>query len=107
MPPIADPMGRHIELHDWTWWGHIVKGHPEVRHMRAEVEQTIAAPISIHFSSSDPNCRLFYSISPVRTVPTSAPMSPQPPASPALMICVVADVAAGLVKTAYLAKRIK
>lgn len=91
MPPVTDPLGRLIELHDWTWWGHIVKGHPEVRFMRAEVERTLATPTAIHHSSSDPLCRLYYGPSP----------------RPMLMICVVADVAAGLVKTAYFAKRIK
>ena len=91
MPPITDPLGRRIELHDWTWWGHIVKGHPEMRQLRAQVEQTIASPVAIHFSSSDPDCRLYYGPSPAS----------------GLMICVVADVAAGLVKTAYLAKSVK
>jgi len=64
MPPVTDPLGRLIELHDWTWWGHIVKGHPEVRAMRSDVEQAIVAPISIHYSNSDPTCRLYYRHSP-------------------------------------------
>lgn len=91
MGTAIDLLGRQIELADWTWWGHILKGHPEMHGLREEVEQTLARPVSIHFSASDPDCRLYYGPSP----------------RPGLMICVVVDVTAGIVKTAYLAKRIK
>jgi hypothetical protein len=91
MSLLRDPLGRQIELADWTWWGHIVKGHPEVRNHRSEVEAAIQSPKGVYFSASDPDCRLYYGDSSRRP----------------LMICVVADVTAGRVKTAYFAKRIK
>lgn len=91
MAVLQDPLGRTIELHDWTWWGHIIKGHPEVKGQSAAAERAIVGPIAIHFSTSDPACRLYYGHS----------------QRAGLMICVVADVVAGIVKTAYLAKRIK
>jgi hypothetical protein len=85
LPPMSmltDPLGRRIELSDATWHRHILKGHPEMRGGRREAESALAAPIAIHVSSSDPDCRLYYGRSP----------------RPRLMICVVADVAAGRVK---------
>src|SRR3954462_7816942 len=86
-----DPLGRTIELSDTTWYGHIVKGHPEMRGLRPAVEAAIPRPTAIHLSTSDAACRLFY-------VPST---------QTGLMICVVADVEAGLGKTAYLCRRIK
>ena len=91
MPRLTDPLSRQIDLSEDTWYGHIVKGHPEMQGLRKEAEAAILQPASIHFSASDENCRLYYA---------PAPRSP-------LMICVVAEVVGGFVKTAYLTKRIK
>lgn len=27
---LTDPLGRRIRLHDRTWYGHILKAHPEM-----------------------------------------------------------------------------
>lgn len=88
---ITDPLGRRITLHDRTWYGHILKGHPEVREHRALVETAVASPYEIRHSSSGPSCRLYIAAGP----------------RPAVRMVVVADVAGGYVKTAYLSKRIK
>lgn len=88
---LVDPLGRTIELSDATWFGHIIKGHPEMAGRRVNVEAAILSPREIRHSTSDENCRLFDG-SPVMM---------------GLMICVVAEVVGGYVKTAYLSKRIK
>jgi hypothetical protein len=31
---ITDPLGRQITLHDRTWYGHILKVHPELADCR-------------------------------------------------------------------------
>jgi hypothetical protein len=87
---LLDPLGRLITLHDRTWSGHILKGHPEVKNFRALVEQTIRNSDEIRFRRSDPNCRLYYGPGP----------------DPAHRMLVVADIAGRLVKTAHLARRI-
>lgn len=91
MSRVTDPLGRQIELTDAAWHGHIVKGHPEMRRLRELVDSAITTPLAIHRSSSDPDCRIYYARGPRE----------------GLMICVVADVVAGIVKTGYLGKRIK
>lgn len=91
MASLRDPLGREIQLTDGAWFGHIVKGHPEMRGLRAQVESAISSPTAIHQSTSDADCRLYYGAS------TGA----------RLIICVVVDVAAGFVKTAYLTRRVK
>lgn len=88
---LTDPLGRAIVLHGHTWYGHIAKRHPEMRGLRSFVEKAVEQPIRICFSTSDANCRLYY--------------GPGPAAG--MMVAVVADVAAGLVKTAYRAARVK
>lgn len=87
----TDPLGRDIELSDATWYGHLVRNHREMTRLRAEVDRTVASPVEIRFSASDPDCRLYY--------------GPSPRAG--FMICVVVDVVGKFVKTAYLAKRVK
>ena len=82
---LTDPLGRSITLHDHTWFGHIVKGHPEMRGRRAALEQAVQAPITIRFSSIDANCRVYYGNGGI----------------PGLLVAVVADVVGGFVKTAY------
>lgn len=85
---LIDPLGRKVVLHDHTWYGHIVKGHPEMRARRQEVEWTVEKPKEIRFSASDSNCRIYYGTDAV-----------------GLCVAVVADVAVGVVKTAYVARR--
>jgi hypothetical protein len=87
---LIDPLGREVVLHDRTWNGHIIKGHPEVDGHRALVEQAVRAPDEVRVSRSDPDCRLYYGPGPW----------------PDVRIMVVADVVHGLVKTAHLAKKI-
>ena len=82
---LTDPLGRSITLRDHTWFGHILKGHPEVRSERASAEQAIRAPATIRVSSADADCRIYYGDSTVR----------------GLLIAVVANVIGGFVKTAY------
>ena len=60
MSRLTDPLGRQIDLPDDTWYGHIVKGHSEMRGLRKEAEAAIASAVTIHLSSSDENCRLYY-----------------------------------------------
>ena len=88
---LVDPLGRHVELSDATWYGHIIRNHREMAMLRPQVERTISAPTEVRLSASDADCRLFYGPSP----------------RDGLMICVVADIVAGCVKTAYLARRVK
>ncbi len=87
---LTDPLGRRLVLYDRTWYGHIVKGHPEVRRHRYLVEAAVRAPVEIRNSQSDVDCRLYF--------------GPGPRAD--VRIMVVADIVRGLVKTAHLAKRI-
>ncbi len=87
---LTDPLGRRVTLRERTWHGHILKGHPEVGSDRHLVERAVMAPAQIRFSRSDRACRCYYGQGPRR----------------GLMICVVADVERGIVKTAYLSRRI-
>lgn len=87
---IQDPLGREIVLSDRTWFGHILKGHPEMAQHRSLAERAISNPDEIRVSLSDSRCRLYF--------------GPGPWA--AVRIIVVADVVAGRVKTAHLAKKI-
>lgn len=91
MPRLVDPLSRSIDFSDGVWFGHIIKGHPEMRGLRVEAQAAITGPSVICLSNSDPDCRLYY---------LNQAGSP-------LLVCVVADVVAGFVKTAYLAKRVK
>ncbi len=93
MPDIAltDPLGRRIVLHDHTWFGHVVKGHPEMRRRRVDAEDAVIVPTEIRFSLSDPDCRIYYG-----TVDATG-----------VAVAVVANVIAGFVKTAYLAAKRK
>ena len=85
---LIDPLGRSITLHDHTWFGHIIKGHPEMKTRRPDVEKAIQSPDQICYSNSAVECRLYFA----------------PDRSAVMFIAVVADVVQGLVKTAYLAK---
>jgi len=81
---VVDPLGRSITLHDHTWFGHILKGHPECRGDRGLAEQAIRSPSTIRLSAADVDCRVYYGKGPS-----------------GLLLAVVADVARGFVKTAY------
>ena len=87
---LADPLRRVVFLHDHTWFGHIVKAHPEMATNRALAEMTVREPDEIRQSRWDENCRLYFGPGP----------------RPGVIIMVVADVALGAVKTAHLAKRV-
>ena len=87
---LRDPLGRMVVLHERTWYGHIVRGHPEVATHRALVEAAVRQPDAIRHSRSDPECRLYFGPGP----------------RPGVRMMVVADVAQGIVKTAHLVKKI-
>lgn len=80
----VDPLGRRIVLHDRTWFGHILAGHPELLEQRARLGEAITAPLEIRHSMSDVDVRLYH-------IEVRA----------GLYLRVVADVAAGAVKTAH------
>ena len=86
----TDPLGRQIVLHDRTWYGHILKGHPDVEDYRDHVSEAITSPELIRISRSDPDCRLYYGSGP----------------SEGVRMVVVADVSEGVVKTAHLVKKV-
>jgi hypothetical protein len=87
---LRDPLGRLITLHDRTWLGHIVKGHPEIAQERSRVEAEIENPQEIRLSRLDATCRLYFGAGPRERV----------------RIVVVVDVRRGIVKTAHLARRL-
>ena len=82
---LIDPLGRTITLHDHTWFGHILKGHPDLAGDRALVECAVTSTATIHFSKADVDCRVYYGLG----------------ATTGLMTAVVADIVGGFVKTAY------
>jgi hypothetical protein len=84
---ILDPLGRRITLHDRTWFGHILAGHPDMAEHRDRAAEAIRNPAEIRVSRADKDCRLYYAAGP----------------RPGRMIVVVADVELGLVKTAHIA----
>ena len=92
MPDVAliDPLGREIILHDHTWFGHILKGHPDMRPFRSLVENAIRQPLRICYSMSSVDCRVYFGAT-----------------ATSLLIAVVADVDKGFVKTAYRARQMK
>jgi len=87
---LVDPLGRSLVLHERTWSGHIVKGHPEVALHRDLVESAITDPFEIRFSRADPDCRVYFGPGP----------------RPTVKMMVVADVAVGIVKTAHVARTV-
>jgi len=86
---LEDPLGRRIVLHDRTWFGHILKAHPEMDRFRAYVEQALTAPDEVRFSAADEHCRLYFGPGPRSDV----------------IMMVVADMTLGVVKTAHLARK--
>lgn len=89
--PLSDPLGRSIVLNDHTWFGHIVKRHPDMRSLRNFAESAVTSPLRICFSTSDPNCRMYFGST----------------SKPGIMVVVVGDVVGGYVLTAYRTSRIK
>ena len=87
---LTDPLGRDVVLHDRTWYAHIVKGHPDLGGHRDLVELAVRSPDEIRQSRADENCRIYFGPGP----------------RPEVRMMVVADVVAGVVKTAHLAKKI-
>jgi hypothetical protein len=88
---VTDPLGRKITLHDHTWYGHIISGHPEMRRHRSLLRQAIEKPIAIHISDADSDCRLYFGEGPRATI----------------MVVVVAKLKGGFVKTAHFVKAVK
>ena len=86
---MTDPLGREIVLHDRTWYGHVVKGHPEVARYRDLVVAAVTGPAEVRHSTSDADCRVYSGRGP----------------RPSVMMAVVADVVAGIVRTVYLTKK--
>ena len=87
---LTDPLGRTIILHDHTWYGHVLKRHPDMRMLRRFAEQAVPTPVAICHSKSAADCRLYFG-------PTPAP---------GIIVAVVADVVVGVVKTAYRVGRV-
>jgi hypothetical protein len=86
---LIDPLGREVVLHDSTWFGHICRVHGDMGRHRRRVERAVRSPVVIRVSHSDSNCRLYFAPGPRR-----------------LLVVVVADVVGGVVKTAYLGRKI-
>lgn len=88
---LIDPLGRSISLHNHTWYGHILRRHPEMRSHRAHVEQSIVDPLEIRFSDADADVRVYFATGP-RT---------------GIMTAVFVNIVGGFVKTAHLVKSAK
>jgi hypothetical protein len=84
-----DPLGRAIVFHDHTWFGHVLKGHPELRDERECVGATIEQPTDIRHSLSDTYVRLYHGQA----------------ERPGVYLRVVADVEIGVVKTAHYVRK--
>ena len=87
---LSDPLGRRFVLQDRTWFAHILRGHPEIAECRQLVCNAVTSPFEVRLSISDPDCRLYFGHGPRSGV----------------IMMVVGDVLAGVVKTAHLAKRV-
>lgn len=88
---LIDPLGRRIMFHDHTWYGHVLKRHPEMTGLRGLAHASVRLPLAIHYSTSEPDCRTYYGPGP----------------RPGIMVAVIADVVIGVVKTAYLTNKKK
>ena len=82
----VDPLGRSITLHDRTWFGHILPGHPDMEVHRALLFRAIHNPLSILFEPGMPHGRRYIGIGP----------------RPERVILVAADIELGLVKSAFI-----
>jgi|GEM_PF-1408805 len=45
---VTDPQGVTVTLERNCWYGHILRGHPELRHRLKDVERTVLHPTEIH-----------------------------------------------------------
>ena len=86
---MIDPLGRRIILYDRTWYGHILRGHPDVADYRHGIRHAVENPDEIRYSTSDTDCRVYYGAD----------------LGGGLRVAVVADVLAGVVKTVYLTRK--
>lgn len=86
---LVDPLGREFVFSVHTWDRHILVAHPDMDGGRDFVERAITAPESIWLSSSDADVRIYSGDGP----------------SPYLLVAVKANIQAGIVLTAHLAKR--
>jgi len=82
---LIDPLGRRITFHNHTWYGHILRAHPELKSERSRIEETLRRPNKICLSISSPELRYYY-ISANRT---------------GLFLRVVVDIQKGHVRTAH------
>ncbi len=82
---LIDPLGRQITLHDRTWYGHILPGHPDMHDHRVLLSHAISDPLSIRFDLKLASVRRYIGI---------GPRSKR-------VIMVAADVELGLVKSAF------
>ncbi len=53
------PLGRQITLHDRTWYGHILPGHPDLASHRSLVHAALTDPLSIRIEPGDAKNRLY------------------------------------------------
>ena len=88
---LRDPLGRSLILHNHTWYGHITKRHPEMRHFRGLVEQAVTSPLDIRFSAADEDIRIYFGAGP----------------RAGIMTAVFATLSGGFIKTAHLVRAAK
>ena len=88
---LTDPLGRRITISNHTWYGHILRAHPELKSERSRIEKAIEKPEKIKISITSPEIRHYY-ISANRT---------------GLYLRVVVDIQKGIVKTAHYARTIE
>ena len=83
---LIDPLGRTVVLHGHTWFGHVIKQHPDMRPYRRLAEAAVRDPLEIRLSDADPNSRFYYGTGP----------------RAGMMVAVVVDISRRLVRTAHL-----
>jgi hypothetical protein len=88
---LRDPLGRGFVLHDHTWYGHIIKRHPEMESHRALVERAVADPLEIRVSAADPDVRVYFGAG----------------ARAGIMTAVFATLSGSFVKTAHFVRTAK
>lgn len=57
---ITDPQGFVITLERNCWYGHILRGHPEMRHRLKDVEKALLKPTEIHENLERQRMNLVY-----------------------------------------------
>jgi hypothetical protein len=51
---LIDPLGRMVFFHDRTWFGHILKAHPEVSEFYHLIPAAVIGPDETRVSRADP-----------------------------------------------------